>query len=119
MLMDPAAYIPVLDFIDCGFIESSEDIGGISSIAQYELKLLQAGKSMLGQLQVVNLLLRVYENESFPIRKARTLIEKAKLLRCIDYASHEGENTPLACCEAAVELLKTTVSCLARKYTNQ
>ncbi|CAG8631184.1 23020_t:CDS:10, partial [Cetraspora pellucida] len=86
----------------------SDDNIELAGLMEYELRVLKAFEDKLSGSKVDSLLieklLTLYCREEFPIRRARVLIEKSKVMR---YKEINMEITAMALAEEAIELLKS------------
>ncbi|TPX67593.1 hypothetical protein SpCBS45565_g03697 [Spizellomyces sp. 'palustris'] len=104
-------YIPLMKFL--GSSDFPRQLEKLIPLAEYELKLLQGieGNPEIysGQARVIDGLLDWYQEQSFPIRRSRMLLEKAEILRTCDIESIGSVSDAEALCKAAIELLKASV----------
>ncbi|KND03271.1 separase [Spizellomyces punctatus DAOM BR117] len=103
-------YIPLMEFV--GGSDSPGQMEKVIPLAEYELKLLQGIEGnpgiYSGQTRLIDGLLDWYQEQSFPIRRSRMLLEKAEVLRTCDIESIGSVSDAEALCKAAIELLKAS-----------
>ncbi|CAI2170099.1 16975_t:CDS:10 [Funneliformis geosporum] len=96
------------------FLDAGCNLIDSAGLLEYELRVLKERILTSRNIQfdflnveksLIDTLLTCYLPEHFPIRRARILIEKVKIMICIE--SDSGQNSALKFIEEAVDLLKT------------